>query len=169
MNERLCRVDLEHERRQFDNEQYGNRYSLEILLARAQLEQLELLREIHAALAHPRVTVELRTPEEIYDASTADARKPTCEHVNAVDPIHRIINPWCWKCQADMPVPDVSYEDYVMGRPPSGTDPLAPPEPLEWAKDGEPVCGMIPNPKDPSLHCVLVPGHKGPCEDGIPF
>lgn len=45
----------------------------------------------------------------------APAPAPTCEHENAVAIFARTIEPFCWKCNADMPVPSLSYEAYVMG------------------------------------------------------
>lgn len=46
--------------------------------------------------------------------------------------------------------------------------PPPPPEPLEWAKEGEAVCGKKPDARY-STTCVVKAGHKGACDDGMPF
>ena len=69
--------------------------------------------------------------------SQAEARAPTtaapmCEHENAVAIFARTIEPFCWKCSADMPVPDISYEAYVMGTAPASTVGAPAPAPTTW-------------------------------------
>lgn len=154
-----------------------------------QLEILDEMRAIRAAAVNPPRTVEPertdRTPSEPTEdeirlvqvlenglvnsqdsiaivRAIIDAIRPMTDR--QWDTLPGLGKPWkdlssgeVWQCFLESISPKVEP-----------APPPPPPEPLEWAKDGEPMCGKRPDPRFTST-CVLRQGHKGACDDGIQF